>query len=142
MNFSIFADGSSLGNPGSAGAGVVVYNGNVVKKEIAAPLGVTTNNVAEYTAMVIALSEALRLKGEFPNTKEKIPIYTDSALVANQITGKFKVKNQNLKPFYLLARHILSLTENCEIVYIQREKNKKADSLARKASGQSRAFSL
>src|SRR5690349_8749469 len=86
-------DGAARGNPGPAGIGVVIMDaaGNVVK-EIGEPLGRTTNNVAEYTAMIRALEEARALGCD------AILIYTDSELMAHQLNGKYAVKAAHLLP--------------------------------------------
>ena len=85
--WTAYVDGAARGNPGPAGIGVVITDSDgCVMKEVAEPLGRTTNNVAEYTAMIRALEEARALGCE------RIRIYTDSELMAHQINGKYAVK--------------------------------------------------
>ena len=131
MGFEIFADGSSLGNPGPAGLGVVIYKNKTLIKKISLSLGEATNNIAEYAALLVALGEAISLKSA---EKEKINIYMDSTLVVNQLKEKFKVKNQSLKPFFTIARHMRKLVPNCEILFRRREENRLADKIAKVAA--------
>ena len=135
MSFEIFADGSSLGNPGFAGLGVVIYENKTLIRKISLPLGETTNNIAEYAALLVALGEAMYLRS---GEKGKINIYMDSTLVVNQLKGKFKVKNQSLKPFFTIAQHMQKLVSNCEVLFRRREGNRLADKLAKIAARNAR----
>jgi ribonuclease HI len=127
----IYIDGASLGNPGQSGAGIVSYDecGKEVWRE-AAYLGTMTNNMAEYEALVRALRRA----------REKsfvaVSVYTDSQLVANQILGSYRVKNDRLRKYLQEARSLIEKFDNFEISYIPREKNKLADELAKSAASQ------
>lgn len=118
-------DGAARGNPGPAGIGVVIedHNGNVVK-EVAEPLGRTTNNVAEYTAMIRALEEARSLGCA------RIHIYTDSELMAHQLNGKYSVKAAHLVPLYQRARSLLAKFDQATVTHVRRELNKRADALS------------
>lgn len=121
-------DGASRGNPGEASIGVVIKDseGKVIKN-ISKGLGQTTNNVAEYYALIYALQEALILKARV------LTIYSDSQLLVNQVKGAFKVKNDNLK---ILHGEVLNLLRGFQKVYlkgIKREENKEADKLANQA---------
>jgi len=122
---TIYIDGASLGNPGPAGIGVIIYD---EKKEIVGKIqrniGEATNNIAEYKALICALTEALILKAV------QVTIYTDSELVANQMNNRYKVKNANLQQFYQEATHLLSAFDRAEIVHISRSENRPADVLA------------
>jgi ribonuclease HI len=124
----IFSDGCSLGNPGRAGVGVVVYRQKEIVKKISKYIGLTTNNVAEYTGLITALQEAVK------NPKRQFKIYLDSELVVKQIDGRYKVRNKNLYPFYLIAKDMINNLNSCEVLYIPREKNETADRLAKQAA--------
>ncbi|MCK4519237.1 MAG: ribonuclease HI family protein, partial [Candidatus Omnitrophica bacterium] len=87
-------------------------------------IGRASNNVAEYTAMNLALSEALTFKAA------AITIKTDSELVARQLSGQYKVKSDNLKPLYVQAMYLIDALDNVKIVHIKRHLNKEADRLA------------
>lgn len=120
-----YTDGASRGNPGIAGIGVVLLNdeGNTVK-EISRHIGTATNNVAEYTALIAALQEALEMGSEH------IQIFADSELMVKQIKGIYKVKNEGLKPLYADARSLLGEFASYEISHVRREYNQQADKLA------------
>lgn len=125
---SIYTDGASRGNPGEAGAGVIIYNerGELVKK-VKKYLGTTTNNVAEYRALILALQEALALQGEV------IHLFSDSELIVRQINGIYKVKDSKMKVLATEARELLSRFMHYTISAIERGKNKEADTLANMA---------
>ena len=124
----IYSDGASRGNPGEGGAGIVFEDGN--GKEVTTIqryLGLVTNNVAEYQALIIALEAAKDFHAK------RLRIYLDSELIVKQINGEYKVKNSNLQPLYNLVKSALSKFDIFEISHIPREKNKRADSLANAA---------
>jgi len=123
----IYTDGACRGNPGPAGIGVVVKSDGQVIKEISQSIETATNNIAEYTAVIYALQEALVLKAR------KVLIQTDSELVAKQLTGEYKVKNANLKPLFDQIRHMLPGFERISFKHIPREENAHADKLAKQA---------
>jgi ribonuclease HI len=118
-------DGAARGNPGPAGIGIVIADaeGNVVK-EIGEPLGHTTNNVAEYSALVRALEEA-RVLG-----CRCLAVFTDSELMAHQLNGRYTVKAEHLKPLFERARRLLALFDSATITHVRRERNKRADALS------------
>lgn len=123
----IYCDGGSRGNPGKAASAFVVQKGKEVIFSDSKFLGKTTNNVAEYSAVVIALgwvSENKNLAGG------KINFILDSELVVKQIQGVYKVKNRNLKELYFKIRKMLSETKTkINFICVEREKNKLADYL-------------
>src|SRR5919108_2708108 len=93
MPYILHADGAARGNPGPAGAGAVLFapDGAVVA-ELRKPLGVATNNRAEYEALVIGLEEARRLG------VENLLIRLDSELLVKQMRGEYRIKNEALQP--------------------------------------------
>jgi len=124
----IYIDGASRGNPGSAGAGIWITNGEGKKiSEVSRYLGHKTNNQAEYWALLLGLREAKRLGG---NT---LQIFTDSELVERQIKGVYRVKDLNLKALHKTALQELKTFAFFEIESIPREENKEADRLANQA---------
>jgi ribonuclease HI len=126
MEWHIYIDGASSGNPGEAGAGIVVFDEK--KNEILSEsiyLGHMTNNMAEYSALIAALQRAEKA------CVQDLFIYTDSQLVAYQIQGKYKVKNHQLSNYVEKAKTIIKLFNNFDIQYIPRTKNKLADKLAK-----------
>ncbi|MBU0570622.1 MAG: ribonuclease HI family protein [Candidatus Omnitrophica bacterium] len=123
-----YTDGGARGNPGPAAIGVVLLDekGQVVA-EVSKYIGQATNNVAEYLAVVYALQEALYRKAS------KVVINTDSQLVAKQIMGKYKVKDQNLLKFRDLILNLFRGFDKVEVREIPREENDKADGLVNRA---------
>ena len=120
----IFVDGACSGNPGRAGIGVTIQDQGKVIKEISKAIGEATNNIAEYTALIYALQEAMLLKAK------KLQIYTDSELLFRQVTGIYKVKNENLKFLCDQVQRLMTGFNHVDIKHVCREENKKADKLA------------
>ncbi|GAA0442242.1 bifunctional RNase H/acid phosphatase [Acrocarpospora corrugata] len=123
------ADGGSRGNPGPAGYGAVVRNaaGDVVA-EAAESIGIATNNVAEYRGLIAALSAVLDLGGEGRTVEARM----DSKLVIEQMAGRWKIKNEGLRPLALEAQ---GLARRLRVTWkwIPRERNSYADRLANEA---------
>jgi ribonuclease HI len=90
-------------------------------------IGVTTNNVAEYKALIAALRMALKLKGT------QVEIRADSELMIRQLKGRYKVKSEGLKPLYIEVTQLLVKFEGVTLKYIPRELNTAADKLANDA---------
>lgn len=131
MTYVIEADGGSRGNPGPAGYGAVVKDstGGQVLAEAAEAIGVATNNVAEYRGLIAGLREALRLGGEGAS----VAVRMDSKLVVEQMAGRWKIKNEGLRPLALEARDLARRLRVTEWTWIPRERNKHADRLANEA---------
>lgn len=125
--FEIYIDGASKGNPGPSGIGVVICQSGRVVKNISSFIGHTTNNVAEYTALIYALQEALILKAE------SVRIMTDSQLLARQLSKEYKVRNANISLLYSQVTHLFPGFKEIIIQNIPREENKAADRLATEA---------
>lgn len=131
----MYVDGGSRGNPGPAGIGVVLLDANKKRiKEIWKYIGETTNNIAEYTALIHGLEEAVILKAE------NLTINMDSELVVRQLNGEYKVKDPGMRKLFEKALAILKNFKSCEIKHIDREKNKEADKLVNKAINLSSLF--
>jgi ribonuclease HI len=124
----LYIDGASRGNPGKAGAGIWITNGEGKKmSEVSRYLGHKTNNEAEYWALLLGLKEAKRLGGDI------LQIFTDSELIERQIKGVYRVKNLNLKVLHDTVLRNLKTFSSFEIESIPREENKEADRLANQA---------
>jgi len=124
----LYLDGASRGNPGPAGIGILILDKKRKKiKEISKYIGETTNNIAEYNALIYGLDEAQMLKAD------QVVLNMDSELVVRQLNGEYRVKDNDLKLFFEKALHILKGFDSFEINHIDREKNKEADRLANKA---------
>ncbi|OGX31840.1 MAG: hypothetical protein A3D27_01880 [Omnitrophica WOR_2 bacterium RIFCSPHIGHO2_02_FULL_46_37] len=123
----IYIDGAAKGNPGPAGIGVVILQDGRALKNISRFIGNKTNNVAEYSALIYALQEALILR------VDKIRVWTDSELLSKQIKGEYRVKHENLKPLFEQVKHLTGGFGSFEIHHISRERNCGADKLANQA---------
>ena len=124
----VHVDGGSRGNPGPAAIGVVISDprGSVVD-QVAETIGVATNNVAEYKALLRALEQAAALGAT------EVEIVNDSELVAKQITGSYKVKHPAMRPLYLDAMRALRGFERWSIRSVPRAQNADADALVNQA---------
>lgn len=122
----LFTDGGSRGNPGPAGIGCFLKIGNEVKK-YKEYIGETTNNQAEYKALLAGLDLANE------NGIDTLEVFLDSELIVKQVQGKYKVKNPDLKPLFA---EVLKKTNNFSSIsfaHVYREKNKDADKLVNEA---------
>jgi len=128
MKLVVHVDGGARGNPGPAAIGVVVSDteGGVVE-EFGEPIGETTNNVAEYRALLRGLERARALGAE------EVEVVGDSELVAKQINGQYKVKHAGLKPLHAEALHALSSFERWRVRTVPRAQNAAADALVNAA---------
>lgn len=125
--YTVYIDGASRGNPGPAGAGVVIYDGKEEVKRVSKYLGEATNNEAEYEALILALKEAIGLK------YYSIRVFSDSELLVKQINGDYRVLNPNLEKLYKKAYKEIHKFSSFQITYLGRRKNKAADALANQA---------
>ena len=121
----LWTDGGARGNPGPAGAGFVLKSaaGEVLAAE-GHFLGHTTNNVAEYRALLLGLRSALDLG------VKRLEIRADSELLIKQLKGEYRVKNAGLRPLYEEALGLLRGFETAELKHVRREHNTEADRLA------------
>ena len=126
--YLLYTDGAARGNPGPAGAGAFIctLEGESVA-EIAEYLGETTNNVAEYQALLAGLKRLVELRAE------AVEIRADSELMVRQLQGKYRVKHPNLIPLYQAAQTLLKKIPNHSIKHVRREENVEADRLANQA---------
>jgi len=126
LRLLIHTDGAARGNPGPAGAGAILRDAATgeVLAEVAQGLGRATNNVAEWTAVRLALEEARNLGAT------RVDLRMDSELVARQITGIYRVKHPDLKPIHAAVMALLSGFDGYTIGHVPRELNKDADRLS------------
>lgn len=122
-------DGASSGNPGESGAGFVVFDedGCEVFRD-SRYLGQMTNNMAEYEALIYALQRA----GQ--SAVRHVSVYTDSELVAKQVCGKYKVRNERLRPYVEKVLNLIGCFDSFSLQHIPREANSVADKLAKTAA--------
>jgi ribonuclease HI len=128
MKLIINTDGLSKGNPGTAAIGATIKDerGKMLAT-ISQGIGITTNNVAEYKALIAALKQALKMKGT------QVEIRADSELMIRQLNGRYKIKAEGLKPLYIEVTQLLAKFESVALKHIPRELNAEADKLANDA---------
>ncbi len=124
----INVDGAARGNPGPAAIGAAIRDeeGRLIAS-ISQRIGTTTNNQAEYRAVIAALGKAISLGAK------QVDIKSDSELVVKQINGEYRIKKAALKPLYQQVKQRQVSLEGFTIVHIPREQNFEADSLANQA---------
>jgi len=120
-------DGASRGNPGESGVGVAIFDKNLnLINEACDYLGVATNNVAEYKALLLGIKLSTKYNAK------RILFKADSELMVKQIKGEYRVKNAQLKLLFAEAQSLLKKLPNWKIMHVPREENKEADLLANK----------
>ncbi len=126
--FIIYTDGGARGNPGPAAIGVVISNdaGEELKR-VSQYIGETTNNQAEYKALIEALKQAATLGGE------RLVCHLDSELVVRQLQGQYKIKEPTLQPLAQEALRLMAKFAQVQFQHVPREKNKLADQLVNEA---------
>lgn len=121
---TIYTDGGARGNPGPAGIGVVIYDekGKLIDQH-SKFIGTTTNNQAEYKALIFGLQKAKNLDAK------EVKCFLDSELVVRQLIGQYKVKDKDLKPLFAKILRLTNKFDSVTFKYIPREENKLADKL-------------
>ena len=128
MKARLFTDGGARGNPGPAAYGFVLEadDGTVLAAE-GAPIGVATNNVAEYRALLAGLEKALELH------VPEVEVVSDSELLVKQMTGEYRVKNEALRTLSLEATRLARRIGKVSYTAVRREHNELADRLVNEA---------
>lgn len=131
LKIIINTDGGARGNPGPAAIGVVIREESEPRKiyRFGELIGNSTNNIAEYKALLLALEKSLGLFSKIDPKILYLDILADSELMVKQIKGEYRVKNQHLKPLFLKAVEQLSRFAGYSITAIPRAKNSEADSI-------------
>jgi ribonuclease HI len=124
----LFTDGAARGNPGPAGLGLVLEDDQGMRLWGGHRyVGTATNNQAEYMALIDGLEEAVRWK------PDRLEVYMDSQLVVEQLAGRYRVKNGDLRPLHARALQLLRGFGDTAVLHVPREKNRGADALANRA---------
>jgi ribonuclease HI len=127
----VYADGGARGNPGPAAIGAVVLDPSTDPPRrmavVSERIGVTTNNVAEYRAVIAGLEAAA------PFRARRLCVRADSMLVVQQLSGAWKVKQQHLRPLFERARALLTVYDEVELQHVPRAENTDADALVNAA---------
>lgn len=127
MQAQLYTDGGSRGNPGPAASGAVLFDmEKAVIDEVSQYLGTATNNVAEYTAIIIGLQLAQAHK------VTDLSVYMDSELAVKQLNGKYKVKNAQLAKLWVQVRELAQTFERVTFSHVRREQNTESDALVNK----------
>lgn len=125
MKIIIHSDGGARGNPGPAGIGALLQDeSGKVLAEISEYLGETTNNQAEYKALIAGLEKAVELGAD------EVECFLDSELVVKQLKREYKVKNKDIAPLFLQVSNLLTKIKKYRFQHVFRESNKEADRLA------------
>ncbi|MCU0580689.1 MAG: ribonuclease HI family protein [Desulfobacterota bacterium] len=126
--WTIHSDGAAKGNPGPAGAGWLIRDGQgKVLSRTGRYLGRGTNNEAEYQALIGALEEALALGGK------DVTVHSDSELLVRQLNGQYRVRHPRLKELFDRVQDLLSRFREYVILHVPREQNREADAMANEA---------
>ena len=127
----MYADGGSRGNPGPAAIGAVVFDPTTdpptVLAEVSERIGSTTNNVAEYRALVAGLEAARKFNAR------RIEVRLDSELLVRQLEGRYRVKDAKLRPWFEQAKALLTGWPEVDVAHVRREQNTAADALVNQA---------
>jgi ribonuclease HI len=127
----LYCDGGSRGNPGPSAIGAVVWDPSTepptLVAEVSECIGVTTNNVAEYKALIAGLEAVAHLRARVMHVR------ADSLLVINQLRGEWKVKHAGMKPLHAEARKLLAEYDVVDLQHVPREENTEADALVNQA---------
>ncbi len=121
MKLTIFTDGGARGNPGPAAIGVIIKDGNKNVAAYGEKIGKTTNNVAEYSAILSALKKAKGLGAS------EVDCYLDSLLVVEQLNRNWKVKEPHLQKLFVQCWNAAAKFKKAKFTHIRRAKNKEAD---------------
>ncbi len=126
MTIVAYTDGASRGNPGESGIGVILKDeAGTILFQASGYIGVATNNVAEYQALLVCLKKARELRCT------KLVVHSDSELMVRQLSGKYRVKDKKLQSYFREAHSLLKDSPfTFEIVHVAREGNRDADDLA------------
>lgn len=132
-HFSLYTDGGARGNPGPAAIGGVILDAtDKVVKEFSRYIGETTNNQAEYKALVFGLEQVAKKAGA-KTSQTELKVFMDSELIVKQMKGEYRVRDLNLQPLYAKVQKIAQKFERITFTHIRREKNAHADALVNQA---------
>jgi ribonuclease HI len=123
--YVLFFDGCSKNNPGPSGAGAVLYHNGLEIWSTAVFVGhKETNNVAEYTGMIVGIKRAVEMG------IRRLVVKGDSNLVVQQMNGKFRVNAEHIKPLHATAKNIIRNFDSIQFVHVYRHLNQRADELS------------
>ncbi|MEX2008334.1 MAG: ribonuclease HI family protein [Candidatus Spechtbacterales bacterium] len=123
----IYTDGGARGNPGPAAAGVVI--GAPYNKSYSQYLGETTNNIAEYQAVILALEKLRALVGKGKTKSTDVTVFMDSQLAVQQLSGRYKVNSENIIPLFIKIHNLRVDYRSVAFQHVPRAQNKGADKM-------------
>jgi len=127
MTYKLFSDGGARGNPGPAAIGCVLYRGDEEIDRISQYIGETTNNQAEYRAILAGIEMALKHK------LKELDCFLDSELIVEQLNQRYKVKDKELAKLFVKVWNLTLEFDKISFTHVRREKNKRADALVNQA---------
>lgn len=132
----VYSDGASRGNPGPASIGSVVIDANGVERHhVSESIGIATNNVAEYRAIIAGLEAALALGAS------RVEVRMDSELIVRQVIGRYRVRNPGLMPYFQTLMALKGRFQDIAFRHVPRNLNKRADGLANAALNRGQSWS-
>lgn len=136
MKLIIYTDGGSRGNPGPAAIGAVICDGKGAPiKKYGQLIGETTNNEAEYQAVIFALKKVKALFGRDKAQEMEVEVRCDSQLIVRQLNHQYKIQEEALQPFFIKVWNLTIDFGSVVFQEIPREENQEADRLANQALG-------
>ncbi|NQV00563.1 MAG: ribonuclease HI family protein [Parcubacteria group bacterium] len=133
MKLVIYVDGGARGNPGPSAIGVVIIQDGQTIKKYSEFIDEATNNQAEYQAVIFALKKVKLLFGKKKAKEIEIEFCSDSELIVKQLNHQYKIKEEDLQPFFLKVWNLMLDFKQISFKHISREKNKEADRLVNQA---------
>ena len=128
MHLIAYADGASRGNPGPAAYGAVLCDADGVELDAwGNPIGRATNNVAEYHGAIAAVEAALE------RGATELELRLDSELIVRQLEGRYRVKNQQLRPLFDQLSALVDRLDSFQPIHVRRHLNQRADAMANEA---------
>ena len=135
-HYLIHTDGGARGNPGPAAIGVVIEGPGIGKKEYGEYIGQTTNNIAEYQAVVFALKKLKALLGSAQTAQASVLVHADSELLVKQLNGQYKIKEPNIQDLFVQIWNLRLDFAQVTFQHIGREENHGADRMVNHALDQ------
>ncbi len=132
-HFTIHTDGGARGNPGPAGIGVIIEGDSIGRKEYGEYIGKTTNNTAEYQAVIFALKKLKSLIGADKASQSSVNVRTDSELLVKQVNGEYKIKEESIQKLFLELWNLRLDFGSTTFTHVFREKNQDADRMVNAA---------
>jgi ribonuclease HI len=127
--YTVYTDGGSRGNPGPAALGVVLQGDAIGKKEYGEYIGITTNNIAEYSAAIFALKKLKQLLGTEKAKSSVVNVFSDSELLVKQVNGEYKIKEDSMRDLFMELWNLRLDFNKVIFAHVMREQNKEADKM-------------